>query len=109
MRPRRMKQLELPTLERVLAVRDQSQAIGEFLEWLREQGISLCEWRESRQLVCYRCGAQTPRGKGLFEKGHTDPEDPAIECKVCLGDGYNSEHSGLYPASGTTDSSTTAA
>lgn len=35
-----------PTLDKIAKVRQESQAIGEFLEWLNEQGIVLCHWQE---------------------------------------------------------------
>ena len=94
-----MTQLDLPTLNRIHEVRNKSQAIGEFLEWLGEQGIILCKWQERHQTVCFRCGAKTDRLRALFERGYSDPEDPQILCKACLGDGYQVEHSGFYPAS----------
>ena len=38
---------EYPEHEKMKAVRDRSQVIGQFLEWLfREQGLAVCEWRE---------------------------------------------------------------
>jgi len=38
-----------PELNRMHAVHDKSQAIGEFLEWLTgERGLVLAEWREGR-------------------------------------------------------------
>lgn len=32
-----------PESAKLLAVKDESQAIGEFLEWLQSQGVVLCE------------------------------------------------------------------
>jgi hypothetical protein len=33
-----------PTLEKMQSIHQESQAIGEFLEWLPDIGIKLCEW-----------------------------------------------------------------
>lgn len=33
---------ETPTLDKMLAVKDQSRAIGEFLDWLESEGLVLC-------------------------------------------------------------------
>jgi hypothetical protein len=38
-----------PTLDKISAVSDQSHQIGEFLDWLREQKILLCQWDEAEQ------------------------------------------------------------
>lgn len=37
---------EYPEADKLHAVKDQSQAQGELLEWLREQGILLVTWQE---------------------------------------------------------------
>lgn len=43
--------IEYPQHERLADIKDQSQAIGEFLEWcLREKGYALAEWGESRMI-----------------------------------------------------------
>jgi inorganic triphosphatase YgiF len=38
-----------PMLDRMKAVRERSQAIGEFLERLQSRGYVLCRWAEGRQ------------------------------------------------------------
>lgn len=38
-----------PELDKLQAVKVQSQAIGEFLDWLVEQGVSLCRWSKPQQ------------------------------------------------------------
>lgn len=38
-----MPKPDTPNLDRMLEVRDKSQAIGEFLEWLQQQGYVVCE------------------------------------------------------------------
>lgn len=41
-----------PEHEKLDEIKDQSQAIGEFLEWLgREKSIELCEWRKCRTAI----------------------------------------------------------
>lgn len=43
--------LETPECDRMLEVRDRSQAIGEFLEWAGEQGYVLCALLARRDYV----------------------------------------------------------
>lgn len=39
-------------LEKMKAVMDESQAIGEFIAWLRDvQNLSICQWHEDRREV----------------------------------------------------------
>ena len=40
--------IETPELDRMSDVRDHSQAIGEFLEWLRDQGVQMVRWETRR-------------------------------------------------------------
>ena len=40
----KQEQVKTPELEKMQAVRDDSQKIGEFLEWLAEQDIELAKW-----------------------------------------------------------------
>lgn len=35
-----------PELDKMLAVRERAQPIGDFLEWLQAQGYSICKWRD---------------------------------------------------------------
>jgi hypothetical protein len=47
---------EYPEHEKLKAVKDRSQAIGEFLEWLQEEkGLSICKWsdEEREYLLAY--------------------------------------------------------
>lgn len=37
---------EAPECKKLSAVRDESHKIGEFIDWLHEQGIQLCEWMD---------------------------------------------------------------
>lgn len=37
---------EYPEHERIHAVKEKSQAIGEFIDWLREKGVTLCTFRQ---------------------------------------------------------------
>lgn len=50
-----MKQCKTPELDKMLAVKEKSQAIGEFLEWLDGQEIMLAEWTGSN---CDECGKE---------------------------------------------------
>lgn len=40
--------MEYPEHEKMKAVKAESQAIGEFLEWLRSRNVILCEYVEGR-------------------------------------------------------------
>ena len=40
---------ETPTLEKMKSVSEDSQKIGEFLDWLREEGISLCKYHDDEE------------------------------------------------------------
>lgn len=51
---------QYPELERMRAVGEESRSIGSFLDWLCEQGITLCEVSESR----YRDGEYLPISEG---------------------------------------------
>lgn len=46
-----MSTIDIPTpeLDKVLAAKDESQPIGEFLEWLSEEGFTICEWDDDRE------------------------------------------------------------
>lgn len=50
-----MKQRKTPELDKMLAVRDESQEIGEFLEWLCEQDIILADYSDG---ICDDCGEE---------------------------------------------------
>ncbi len=39
-----MKKIKIPELEKIAEHRDKSQTIGDFLGWLQEQEILLCEY-----------------------------------------------------------------
>lgn len=41
-----MEAPKTPQLARVQASKDKAQVIGEFLEWLEEQGLVVCRWEE---------------------------------------------------------------
>jgi hypothetical protein len=36
--------METPECNKILAVKDKSQIIGEFIDWLKERNIHLCTW-----------------------------------------------------------------
>ena len=37
-----------PQLDKMKAVQKESQLLGEFLEWLQEEGLVICEWHENQ-------------------------------------------------------------
>ena len=41
--------VDTPTLDRILEIQPQSQAIGEFLEWLKDEGCVLCTYKGGRE------------------------------------------------------------
>lgn len=45
-----MKTDPYPEHTRLSAIHDKSQAIGEFLEWLGDNGYSICEFQEARSI-----------------------------------------------------------
>lgn len=50
-------QPQYPECEKMKAVHEQSQAIGQFLEWLEGQGMSVCQRHEhSHDNGCYEAG-----------------------------------------------------
>lgn len=49
-------------LDKMLAARDESQAIGNFIEWLGEQGMSICTYNETRYAYAY-----SPHRKSIEE------------------------------------------
>jgi hypothetical protein len=51
----KIKQIKTPELDKILLVRDASQKIGEFLEWLNEQGIELMTQPKEKCSNCYEC------------------------------------------------------
>lgn len=79
---------EYPECDRMVAASEESQKIGDFLDWLNEQGIVLAEWE--RQKECdygvwpkWRCEA----GRVV---GHPDSNKPGQddgECPECNGTG----------------------
>lgn len=50
-----MKKIETPELDKLVKVSDESQKIGEFLEWLSSEEIELAEWTGS---CCDECGEE---------------------------------------------------
>ena len=49
-----MEKPPTPTLDKMLAVKDKSQIIGNFLEWLGEEGIELAQYHKHKP-TCYDC------------------------------------------------------
>lgn len=50
-----MERYKTPELDKMLAVKDESQKIGEFLEWLGQESLLICGFDESG---CDECGNQ---------------------------------------------------
>jgi len=74
---------DYPEHDKMSAIVDQSQAIGEFLDWLATRGISLMTWREDltdERLVDPEC---SPRGTGPL--GDLPRHKP--ECKPAYVEG----------------------
>ena len=46
-----MEAPKTPQLARVMATKDDAQKIGEFLEWLVDQGFAVCSWQEWEEEV----------------------------------------------------------
>jgi hypothetical protein len=62
-----------PTLDKMVGIQDKSQAIGEFVEWLRLNGIELCSYND-------RASAYYPAGTGIHTLLHRFFEiDPVAE------------------------------
>ena len=59
----KQEQVKTPELDKMLVVKDKSQLIGEFLEWLKEQDIVLAEGSGSTcddyEIECLMCSAKT--------------------------------------------------
>lgn len=49
--------MEYTECEKMQKVSDKSQKIGQFLEWLREQGLTICEIQED--FPCEECGEES--------------------------------------------------
>ena len=89
-----------PTLDKVIKVAPQSQVIGEFMEWLSQEGITLCQWQDAKEVPCYRCS-----GSGI------NPDRDGECCPVCggwpsqrKGAGTTTEPSGYFPERASIDS-----
>lgn len=41
-----MKHPDTPELDKIQGVHDQTQAAGAFLEWLTQNGVTLCKWQD---------------------------------------------------------------
>lgn len=76
-----------PVLDQMLAVRPQSQVIGEFLEWLQAQGIQLMKWEDLSDWV--ECWSQSCYGGKIYG----NPKNPCPDCK---GTGYIERKKGAW-------------
>lgn len=59
-----------PEHEKLHEIKDQSQSIGEFFDWLRSKGLLICKYREQVGIVF---------GPGEFEEAGYFPENTAIQ------------------------------
>lgn len=79
--------------EKMKAVNDKSQAIGDFLVWLRCRDVELCKY-EDRKLICgkKKCPESNMNGKCFIEprKGCKNHHHTDLLC-------YNVFHSGYQP------------
>lgn len=83
---------QYPEHEKLLAVKEQSQAVGEFLEWLGERGVRLMEWLEDvpEENVCRYTGdtfTSSCVGGRLVRRG-----SDCGECPRCHGTGFQTDH-----------------
>ena len=96
---------QTPMLDRLRAVNAQSQAIGEFLEWLHERDIVLAEHVRDAVYVCATCG-QVPYAQ-VYRPGLDDDEERRHMRTHCAGNGGDSAvdytPAGLYLARPSTD------
>lgn len=88
-----------PECDRMVAVADESHALGDFLDWLNENGIILAEWERKKECD-YADGPSMARfgdiggQKWRCEKGrvtgHPDSNKPGVDsglCRKCDGTG----------------------
>lgn len=97
---------QTPMLDRLLAVNAQSQAIGEFIEWLRERDIVLAEHARTAVYTCATCGP-VPHTQ-VYRPSLDDDEERRHKRASCRAgdDGDNAVDyvpSGLYPVRPSTD------
>lgn len=93
-----------PTLERLGTISDDSQKLGEFLHWLKDEGWQLCRWQEEieDEEICvdpfhYRRTQAEVAVEGLIEldaelHGRKPPQTdrswrPNPDCTACQGSG----------------------
>ncbi len=55
-----------PELDKILAVKEKSQAIGKFLQWLGEQSLVICEYDHDNS--CYDCGNRLCQTRSTIEQ-----------------------------------------
>jgi len=87
-----------PEHDKLAAIKHQSQAIGEFLDWLSERNVRLADYREAKW-ICDECGVldledvNHPRAGVRYDGLHTD--GPLYVHRMC---GKPAEHvpQGLY-------------
>jgi hypothetical protein len=93
-----MEQPATPTLDRMREIHDQSQPIGEFLEWLQWQHVHLMTWQEiEEEDVCsgqfsHSCYGGKTRERRVRDKNGTrtddwEPDPRSFTCERCGGTG----------------------
>jgi len=67
-----------PELDKMHAARPATQRVGEFLEWLGEQGLHICQYVDEEPERCGRCGH-------ALAAHHCDTDDDGGPwCGICL-------------------------
>lgn len=93
-----MSESEYPEHEKLSKIANQSQTIGEFLDWAQMQGARLMHWWEAD--VDEICTGDLFRacvgGKiGYFDEGET-PRQTDRDCRACGGTGIVTHHRAEY-------------
>jgi hypothetical protein len=106
--PKTKEEFEYPEHQRLEVVKDQSQAIGEFLEWLSEKGLRLTRWlpeyTNDEPKYLYADERGTSLGYKYMHEGHASlPDDTAASRRYChavwdaaLNPGYEYRPAGYY-------------
>ncbi len=82
--------MKTPECDRMVAVAEESHKLGEFLDWLNEQGIHLAEWQRETECTwsSLREGLRCVMGMIRFDYDMDDGAYPVEGvCKACDGTG----------------------
>lgn len=78
---------DYPEHDKLSKIKDRSQAIGEFLEWLSGQGVNLMRWQTFTEPKDCGCAMNLRhRGEQLSLTSNT-----WVTCEKCGGSGYSDE------------------